>query len=190
MKQRRTVVLAFLLIAAMALGVGYAALSDQLTMTGTATVGRVAADAEFDEDIYILSATALGDGTPNTASLVPTNNNKATFTVNSLSLEGETAQFSFVIANAGDHEAAVSIAGMSISDYNTADAVKDNDDDGYFSIATDWTDNKSTLPAATDAEHPGTVTLTITITLEKPITIETGADFTIEVSAVVADTEA
>ena len=52
MKQRKTVIVAFLLAAVLLLGVGYAALTDTLTIDGSAGVSYDDASEAFDEDIY------------------------------------------------------------------------------------------------------------------------------------------
>ena len=51
MRNRKTVVAAFLLVAVMMLGVGYAALTDILDITGSADVNQSAAEEAFNEDI-------------------------------------------------------------------------------------------------------------------------------------------
>ena len=58
MKNRKTVVVAFLLCAVLLLGVGYAALSDTLDITGSADVNQSAAEEAFNEDVYFSAAVA------------------------------------------------------------------------------------------------------------------------------------
>ena len=52
MKNRKTIVVAFLLVAAMLLGVGYAALTDTLTMDGRVTIDMNQAGVNFDAKVY------------------------------------------------------------------------------------------------------------------------------------------
>ena len=61
MKKRRTVLVCFLLIAAMTIGVGYAALSDTLYATGTASINADDSQETFEGDIYFSKAVA-GEG--------------------------------------------------------------------------------------------------------------------------------
>jgi hypothetical protein len=62
MKNRKTVVMAFLLVAVMLLSVGYAALTDVLDITGSADVNQSAAEEAFNEDIYFSAAVANQTG--------------------------------------------------------------------------------------------------------------------------------
>ncbi|MBO5907109.1 MAG: hypothetical protein J6Q85_03025 [Clostridia bacterium] len=55
MKNRKVIVTAFLLIAAMILGVGYAAISDTLFFSGDATISDEQVQSEFDLDIGIVA---------------------------------------------------------------------------------------------------------------------------------------
>ena len=55
MKNRKVIVTAFLLIAVMILGVGYAAVSDSLNFTGDAMISKDQAQHEFDADIKIVA---------------------------------------------------------------------------------------------------------------------------------------
>ena len=85
MKNRKTVVVAFLLVAAMLLGVGYAALTDTLNIQGDFEVSQNNAENAFDDDVYF-SAVSTGEGY--TASIADDDNDKGTFKVTGL--EGET----------------------------------------------------------------------------------------------------
>ncbi|MBO5270056.1 MAG: hypothetical protein J6B77_04670, partial [Clostridia bacterium] len=89
MKNRKTVVVAFLLLAVMLLGVGYAALTDVLDITGSADVNQSAAEEAFNEDIFFSAAVANDAG--NTASVNADNNDKASFTANNLKGKGDKA---------------------------------------------------------------------------------------------------
>ena len=52
MKNRRTVVVAFLLVAVMLLGIGYASLTDTLTIIGNAHIDLDTTNKTFDEKVY------------------------------------------------------------------------------------------------------------------------------------------
>ena len=105
MKNRKTVVVAFLLCAVMLLGVGYAALTDTLDITGSADVNQSAAEEAFNEDIYFSAAVANETG--NTASVNADNNDKASFTAATLKGQGDKVTFTFTIKNDGDVAAEV-----------------------------------------------------------------------------------
>ena len=95
MKNRKIVIVAFLLAAMMLLGVGYAALTDVLDITGSADVNQSAAEEAFNEDVYFSGAVANESG--NTASVNTDNNDKASFTANTLKGKGDKATFTFTI---------------------------------------------------------------------------------------------
>lgn len=63
MKKRNLVIVAFMLVAAMTIGVGYAALSANLMITGTAILDLAVAEDQITENVYISAGTAQCDGT-------------------------------------------------------------------------------------------------------------------------------
>ena len=80
MKNRRTVVVAFLLVAVMLLGIGYAALTDTLTIIGNAHVDLDTANKTFDERIYFSAAEATSStGTGATADVASYTADDATY---------------------------------------------------------------------------------------------------------------
>ena len=166
MKKRKSVVVAFLLIATLLLGVGYAALTDTLTIAGQANITTGKAEEELNHDIFFASAdkdTTTGtSGVLDTASVLA-DNDRASFTVNSLALGGETATFKFVVHNKSNHEAALSTPTITIRDLIADGTDVDTDNDNVFKVTTSWDD--ATLEAATDDSNPGTATLTVTVTL-------------------------
>ena len=92
MKNRKTVVVAFLLIASMLMGIGYATLTDTLTIEGTASV-----KPEIDSHVYFIKAeTSAGVFVDYSAQ---DNKDDVTFTVASLEKKGDTATFSFTVKN-------------------------------------------------------------------------------------------
>ena len=166
MKNRRIVIIAFVLVAALALGVGYANLSDTLTIAGQANVKTDAASAEFAADVYFKTAEATTSG--DTASIL-TDKNRASFTVNSLSLKGQTATFTFVIANESNHDATVKVTSISIKD-TISDGEDADDNDNLFKVTTDVPVVGVALAAATDPTQPqdtaGTATIVVTVELD------------------------
>ena len=168
MKNRKTVVVAFLLIAVMLLGVGYAALTDVLDITGSADVNQSAAEESFNEDIHFTAAVANEAG--NTASVNADNNDKASFTANTLKGKGDKATFTFTITNAGDVDAVIT------------PAISSNTNSTYFKITSDWmVEGVSTakdLPANT-AE----LTYTVTVELLQTPTETISGSFVIELTA-------
>jgi hypothetical protein len=164
MKNRKTVVVAFMLVAAMLLGVGYAALSDTLTITGDATVNKSGAQEAFNEDIYFSDAVANQTG--NTASVDTDDNDKATFKVESLKGQGDTATFTFTIKNAGDVNASVAVPTIT------------NSNETYFTITTDWGNDAKALAAGDSINVVVTITLVKTPTNDEGQTATFGIGFT------------
>lgn len=163
MKNRKTVVVAFLLVAVMLLGVGYAALTDILTINGSAKVEQTAAEDAFNEDIYFSAAVANQDG--NEASVNPDNNDEASFAANTLKGQGDEATFTFTIKNAGDVDATVT------------PVLTSKDQVDYFTVTHDWED------AAKDLKAGEAITYTITVALSKTPTETISGSFEVELTA-------
>ncbi len=164
MKNRKIVVVSFLLVAVMLLSVGYAALTDVLDITGSADVNKSAAEDAYNEDIHFSDAKANQTG--NTASINPDNNDKASFTANTLQGAGDTATFTFEITNDGDLDATVT------------PSISSNTNDAYFTINSDWAGQAKTLSAGSTLEY------TVTVTLKETPTDTISGSFIIELTAV------
>ena len=169
MKNRKSIVVAFMLFAVMLLGVGYAALSDTLDITGSADVNQSAAEEAFNEDIYFSAAVANEAG--NTASVNADNNDKASFTVNTLKGKNDKATFTFTIKNTGDVDAAIT---------PKLNATLGNTNPEYFDVSSDWDGATKTLAAG------GEITYTVTVELIKTPTTTIAGSFLIELEAVSA----
>lgn len=162
MKNRKTVVVAFLLVAVMLLGVGYAALTDILTINGSAEVSQTAAEDAFNEDIYFSDAVA--HEADNEASVDDTDNDKASFAANTLKGKGDKATFTFTIENAGDVDATVT------------PVLTSKDQVDYFTVTHDW-------EAAEDLAAGEAITYTITVELSKTPTETISGSFEVELNA-------
>lgn len=167
MKNRRNVVVAFLLIAVMLLGVGYAALTDVLDITGSADVNQSAAEEAFNEDVYFTAAVANQTG--NTASVNADNKDKASFTANTLKGKDDVVTFTFTIVNEGDVAADVT---------PTLNATAGNTKPEYFEITSDWDGATKTLASG------GSLTYTVTVKLLQTPTESVSGSFLIELTAV------
>lgn len=167
MKNRRNVVVAFMLAAVMLLGIGYAALTDTLDITGSADVNQSAAEEAFNDDIYFFAAVANETG--NTASINGDNNDKASFTAATLKGKDDAVTFTFTIKNDGDLAATVTPK-LNVSLGNT--------NPEYFSIESDWDGASKTLAAHSEISY------TLTVTLLKTPTDTISGSFLIELSAV------
>lgn len=176
MKNRKTVVVAFLLCAVLLLGIGYATLSDTLDITGSADVNVSDLEKEYEEDIYFVSAVA-NEGTPNSASVNGDNNDKASFSAKSLLKAGDKATFTFTIANDSAHEVTIT---------PKLNATLGNTAPEYFDIASDWNGAAKTIDAKASDAANGTnvITYTVTVTLKVDPTEAVSGSFLIELVAV------
>ena len=168
MKKRRTLVVSLLLVAALALGIGYAAVADVLDINGSADVNQSAAEDAFNEDVYFTGAVATNAAEGDLASINTDDPDMASFTANSLNGKGDTASFTFTITNAGDLDAVV-----------TPTLAEDgNTNSEYFAISSDWLGQPKELGAGES------ITYTVTVELLKTPTEQVHGAFHIELSAV------
>ena len=113
MKNRRTVIASFLLIAVLVMGIGYAALTDNLFIKGEATLATTSAQTNFDQDVYFHAVAVVNsnggnkDTTPDSVVKGSTDPDSATFYVKSLGNKDEYVVFSFEIKNKSDEFDAV-----------------------------------------------------------------------------------
>jgi hypothetical protein len=177
MKNRKTVVVAFLLVAVMLLGVGYAALTDTLTLIGNATIDMKQAEVNFDEKIYFSAAEVVSS--PNTAvdQVGGVNTDDATYTVHSLATMGDTATFKFTIKN----ESNVTVR-IDIPENKLSGAANDsNTNPTFFSISYAYSNAERTIPSG------GTLDVIVTVKVIAPVTSATGATFGMEYTATTVD---
>ncbi len=172
MKKRKTLVVSLLLIAALALGIGYAALSDDLFATGTVGINLDHAEDAFQADVYFSKAgflnTANGTATIGELATGTGDNDKLIIAVAEGALKGagESVVCAVELANKGDLDALVTITELT------------NTNEEYFKITTSWADNTATLA------HNGTADLSITITcLKTPSTEAVNSTFEITFNA-------
>ena len=166
MKNRKIVVIAFLVVASLLLGIGYAALTDTLDITGSADVNVSDLEKEYEEDIYFSAAVANETG--NTASVNSDNNDKASFSAKALVKKGDVATFTFTIQNDSAH---------TVSVQPKLNASSGNTNPEYFSIVSDWDGAAKTIAPN------GEITYTLTVTLLKDPTEAVSGSFLIELVA-------
>lgn len=163
MKKRRSTIVAFLLVAALCLGIGYAALTDVLDIQGTAEVNLQGVENNFDEHVYF-SAFSTGEGY--TASINGNNKDKASFTITGLEEVGDTITVTFTIKN--DHDLPATVTPAVLQETNQE----------YFKLSSDWNRQPRTI-AANDVEE-----INVTVELLKSPTSLQSASFNIELTAV------
>lgn len=188
MKNRKFVVVAFLLIAVLLLGVGYAAVTNVLDVQGSASVSATVAEEEFNEDIYFsgvvdtLNGNAIVANIDNaatygyTANINTNNNDKAQFTVNSLRNADDTVSITYEITNDSEYEATVSLKTIT----NTNGSIQNNGADGHFDF-----DYYFGTVGTKSVQIPAgeTATVTVVITLRSQVTEAVSASFVLELNA-------
>lgn len=192
MKNRKVIVTAFLLVAIMILGVGYAAITDTLNIHGNATVTGDQVVEEYDLDIRIV---AVAEDNPTgwidySGSADTQEINRANDLIVNISGTGDdvqdTANFQiFNLSNAGDEQVIwfkitntsnANDATLAVTGGETADA------NNLFSFAyqiyeTDGTTTTTALPAN------GEVWVKVTVTLDTDPSAASTAAFSISIVA-------
>ena len=178
MKNRKIVVVAFLLAAMLLLGVGYAALTDTLTIIGNAHIDIDTANKTFDENIYFSNAEATSStGTGSTDDTASFTADDATFTANKLATVGQKSVFTFTITNNSNVDADITVASTKLS----GDTNPSNSNETKFAV------DYSYPQGTTITSNGGTITVVVTVTVKEPITSATSATFGIELTATSVD---
>ena len=120
MRNRRNILIAFLLCATLIVGVGYAAVADVLDVDGTAELGFEDV-RNFEENIEFIAAEVYSAG--DTASITTTNRDKVTFSVNSVQNGQTVAFFKFTVANNNTQNVT-----LYLSNYLTAETLTHTDE--------------------------------------------------------------
>ena len=162
--KKRTYTIIVILLAVVALGIGYAAVSNMLNIDGTATVLQ----SDGAQVQFTGTPTNSNNRTGNAAAIDGTDPKLATCTV-VLKDMGETATCTFTISNTSTDQT-LSATNLALSVYSDSARTTawTSSSSQYFTIT-------SSLSSATIAAG-GTATATITVTLKKENT--TGSDIT------------
>ena len=180
MKNRRIVIVAFMLIAVLVMGIGYSALTDNLFIKGEASLITTSAQSNFDEDVYFSAATVVektgsnyvAGTTEDSAVIGSTDNDSATFYVKTLGNKDEYVTFKFTITNnSAEFDASIAL------------------DTGYPQT----TNSAFTITYSTDADSVvtdnitcaagGTVDVYVTVTLNNTPSENTTSAFNVNLTA-------
>lgn len=146
MKRRKNLIIAFLLIASLALGIGYAAYTTTLTVNGTVGVSQEAID--FTNDVIFTNAvsdnTALGTADYSA--------DVATFEALGMTKKGERVHFTYEISNNSDFDVTIAVSTTPIT----------SAPDSKFTVTT-------TLASDTIAKG-GKTTATVVVVLNEDVT--------------------
>ena len=179
MKNRRTILVTFLILAALVMGAAYAALTDNLFIKGEATLATTSAQTNFDADVYFSAAAVASTNGSNTATadsavIGQTDKDSATFYVKSLGNAGETVTFKFTIKNdSTEFDAVVSLE----TGYPTTNSAE------LFTITYSIEQGVANTGAIT-VPAGGTADVYVTVTLKGTPTENTSADFNVNLTAV------
>ena len=152
MNKRRSIIATFLIVALLAVGIGYAALTDDLSVTGSAGFASSDAIKTFDGDVYF--SKALGDATRVDAAIDASDNDKVTVAVKESVLKevGDEVIVTLTIKSESDLNVLVT---PSVSDEDAAAGKTINSE--YFSVTVG--DGAKTLPAGSTIDYTITIKL-------------------------------
>ena len=171
MKKRRIVILAFILVAAITLGIGYAALTDTLTIIGNAHIDFAAAGSTFDGNIKFTAAEATSStGTGTTSDVASFTADDATFTANKLAVKGEQSVFTFTITNESNVAAQVIVNATKLSGADNPS----NTNTDIFEVTYEYSNANKVIASG------GTMDVTVTVKVINPVVAETSASFGLE----------
>lgn len=156
MKNRRIVVVAIMLAAVLCLGVGYAALTDEITATGTVNVNATGFDLQWEaDDTSAITATA--------------SDNTLEFTIDAAKLvnEGDSVTIKAKVKNASTQSFSAKITGVTV-----------DDDSDFYSVVCNGIAVNDVIAQGASKD------VTITVTLDQmPVENITGDTFTITIDA-------
>jgi len=180
MKNRRLVIVAFLLIATLTIGIGYAALSDTLTIIGNAHININQAQTNYDTKVYFSDAQIIEEiGSTASASVdeVGHGSDDATFTANTLATKGDYVTFKFTVKNDSNVEVAIQVNPTKLSGAENPS----NSNTGIFKVEYGYgSKNGTTMTIASG----GQLDVYVTVSVDSPVTKETSATFGIELTVV------
>ena len=161
MRNRKTIVVAFLLVAAMLLGVGYAALTDTLTMDGRVTIDMNQAGVNFDAKVYWKDARIVSStNTSEKDSITLTSADDINFNLHSLATKGDVVNMVATIQN--DSNVPVKINMNTPTTGEDADKFRCT----YTSSIESWV-----IPSGES------MTITVVVTVVQPVTSAATASF-------------
>jgi len=103
MKKRRIIILAFMLIAVMVVGIGFAAYSTTLAIHGTTAVSAEA--LQFTNDVQFVDASSDNEA----FGTAEANGQTASFTVNGMTAYNDRVTFTYTIMNNSDYDVNIAI---------------------------------------------------------------------------------
>ena len=154
MKNRKTIIVAFMLIACMLIGVGYAALNDSLNITANIGATTEVSGGEFDGNIKFTDKSITKDDTNKASCVIDSAGDHATITADGFTVANQSVVVLLTITNSSTE-----------FDANVTPSVNlDTQHTGVFSATAVWA-GADNLNAKTIAGNGGTAQVEVTITL-------------------------
>ena len=179
MKKRNTTIFAFLLLAAVGMGVGYAAFSQEFDVNGTVKVNTSQAEEEFKKEIIFTNATAevqkaggVAAGENPTTATIDAGAHSVTWTINALQAKGDKCIGTFTITNNSDLAAKIDAYALT------------NDHSDLFSVTVANIANENVIAAKTANDDTDTLTFTVTVEMLKDPTATEDYTFNVGFNAV------
>jgi hypothetical protein len=171
MRNRKITLVAFMLVAVLMLGIGYAALTDTLTIIGNAHIDFAQAEVNYDGKIFFSAATAVSStGTGATADTASFSADDANFTANKLATKDEYSVFKFTVTNNSNVNVKVIVNPTKLSGAENPS----NSNAAKFSVTYEYSEDDKIIDAGQ------TMDITVTVKVIAPITEATSATFGIE----------
>ena len=146
MKKRRTLIIALLLIASLALGIGYAGFSVNMIVNGDAKMNAT-------ESKVVFSDAVLNEGATSTVEITVggKNTNALSLKLSGFKAVGDTATVTVTVSNPHDFPVNVKLANFTSDDKTNAEGVE------YLEVT-------HTFPASQTIDSEGTYTFEFTVT--------------------------
>ena len=167
MKKRRTLVISALLVAALALGIGYAALSQEVKITGDIASSAVIFDVQFTSSEMEVSAVTPGYETEieRLSSKGTTGSPMIHLKAAGLKEAGDKVTYTLVLTNKSDID--VTLTALQLVDSDTSEAIDLTDTDALNEHFAPFTFKVTGCSAAQELAPNGTTTITIEISLSE-----------------------
>ena len=186
MKRRKSVVVVFLLAAAMMLSVGYATLTDKLSITGGLETDPTTAMNDFDADVYFSGTSIVQDDTGNKAvSQILDGGDDAKIEALHFTVKDQVVKAKFTIANDSvDFAASIEVNAATGEDEDRDGISVENnaEHDPIFSVEWSWEEEGSNHDTA-EIQPGKTKDLWVTITLDETPQENHEATFTVSYTA-------
>lgn len=182
MKNRKFVVVAFMLVAVLVLGIGYAAVADTLDVQGTLKVSQANADANFELNVYFegaefveaSSALLMADGSGNTCQVNASDNDIVDFLVEGFAAEGDYLVAKCTIKNDSDIDAVAYVDDSGNTHLGNTTVF---DMEHYFLDGSSQVQNIELAAGAT-------VDLYVKLSVIESVTVDTSSNFNVAIGAI------